>query len=521
VHSRVPVPLALLAALVAGAAALPAVYLLIVVGDEPSQAWDAVWRSQTLAMTLRSGALAIAVSAGAVAIALPLAWLTTRSDLPGRRLWTVLTTLPLVIPSYIGAYLFVAALGPTGALQGALEPIGVDRLPSIYGFPGAWLVLTLFTYPLVLITVRGALARLDPQMEEAARSLGRSPVAVLRTVVLPQLYPALGAGALLVALYVLSDFGAVSLMRFDSFTREIYIAYSTSFDRTAAAALGAILVVLTVGLLYLYGRARRRSAYHRIGPGAGRRPIAVPLGRWRWPALSFCTLIVSVSLIIPVSVLIYWATKSLSSGLEISELAANAGHSLLAALLAASLGAVCAIIVALVAVRRGGRTGALVERLSYSGYALPGIVIALALVFFSTRVALPLYQTLAMLVFALSIHYLPLAVGACTAAFLQIPPRTEEAARALGRGPVSVFRTITAPLAAGGVLAGTALVFVHALKELPATLLLAPIGFETLATEIWRQTSYGFFEAAALPSLLLLLIAAPPLYVLSERGVAS
>ncbi len=163
----------------------------------------------------------------------------------------------------------------------------------------------------------------------------------------------------------------------------------------------------------------------------------------------------------------------------------------------------------------------MVERLSFSGYALPGIVIALALVFFGTRVALPLYQTLAMLVFALSIHYLPLAVGAATAALMQISPRTEEAARGLGRGPITVFGTVTVPLAAGGVLAGTALVFLHALKELPATLLLAPIGFETLATDIWRQTSYGFFEAAALPSLVLLLIAAPPLYLLSEKGVAS
>ena len=507
--------------LVAGAAALPALYLVIAVLDDPSAAWDAIWRSETLELTIRSSALALAVTLSAVAIALPLAWLTTRTDLPGRRIWTVLTTLPLVIPSYIGAYLFIAALGPKGALQNVLEPLGVDRIPSIYGFPGAWLVLTLFTYPLVLITVRGALARLDPQLEEAARSLGRSPAAVLRTVVLPQLFPAIGAGALLVALYVLSDFGAVSLMRFDSFTRAIYVSYSASFDRTAAAALGALLVLLTVGVLYLYGRARRRSAYHRIGPGSVRTPRIVHLGRWRWPALAGCTAIVLLALALPVGVLVYWAAKGLSSGIEFSTLAQNAGNSLLAGLLAAAVGAACALIVALLAVRGGGRLGALVERMSYSGYALPGIVIALALVFFATRVALPLYQTLGMLVFALSIHYLPLAVGACTAALLQINPRTEEAARSLGRGPVAVFRTITAPLARGGVLAGAALVFLHAVKELPATLLLAPIGFETLATDIWRQTGYGFFEAAAIPSLVLLAIAAPPLYLLSERGVAS
>jgi iron(III) transport system permease protein len=517
----VPVGLALPGALVALATALPAIYLGVAIAGDPATAWETIWRSRTAEMAWRSAGLALAVTASAVAVALPLAWLTVRTDLPGRRIWATLTTLPLVIPSYIGAYLFVAALGPKGALQGILEPLGIDRLPSIYGFPGAWLVLTLFTYPLVLITVRGALARLDPQLEEAARGMGRAPVAVFRTVILPQLYPAIGAGGLLVALYVLSDFGAVSLMRFDSFTREIYISYTASFNRTGAAALGALLVVLTVGVLYLHGRARRRLDYHRVGPGPARPPRPTPLGRWRWPALAFCGLITLIALALPVAVLTYWATKSISSGLEASALVEHAANSLLAGTLAAIAGASGALVVALLAVRSKGWLGAAVERVSYSGYALPGIVVALALIYFGTRVASPLYQTLAMLVFALSVHYLPLAVGTSAAALLQVSPRTEEAARSLGRGPLGAFRTVTAPLAAGGVIAGGALVFLHAIKELPATLLLAPIGFETLATDIWRQTGYGFYEAAAVPSLLLLLIAAPPLYLLSEKGVSS
>jgi len=516
----VPPGLVLAGAVIAAAAAVPALYLAIAIADNPPTAWEAIWRSRTAEMAVRSVLLAAAVAASATALALPLAWLTVRTDLPGRRLWATLATLPLVIPSYIGAYLFIAALGPSGALQDILQPLGVERLPSLYGFPGAWLVLTLFTYPLVLVMVRGALARLDPQLEEAARGMGRSSAEVFRTVVVPQLYPAIGAGALLVALYVLSDFGAVSLLRFDSFTREIYISYTASFDRTGAAALGGLLVVLTVAILYLYGRARRRLDYHRIGPGPARPPRAVALGRWRWPAIAFCAVVVLLALVLPVAVLVYWATKGISSGLEASELLADAGHSLLAGSLAAVVTAACALVVALLAVR-GSRAGAMIERVSYSGYALPGIVIALALIYFGIRVAEPLYQTLAMLVFALSVHYLPLAVGTSTAALLQVSPRSEEAARSLGRGPLSVFRTVTAPLIRGGLLAGAALVFVYAVKELPATLLLAPIGFETLATEIWRQTEYGFFEAAAIPSLLLLLISAPPLYLLSEKGVAT
>ena len=513
--------LALAGIVVAVAAALPAAYLVIGIADEPQAAWDAIWREQTLELALRSMGLALAVTVTAVAIALPLAWVTVRTDLPARRLWATLTALPLVIPSYIGAYLFIAALGPKGILQSALEPLGVDRLPSIYGFFGAWLVLSLFTYPLVLITVRGALTRLDPQLEDAARGLGRTPAGVFRSVTLPQLYPAIGAGALLVALYVLSDFGAVSLLRFNSFTREIYLSYNISFDRTAAAALGALLVLLTLGLLYLHGRARRRQVYYRVGPGTRRTQRVVRLGAWRWPALAFCALIVAVGLVLPVGVLVYWATSGLSAGVDAGSLAVNAGHSLLAGALAAVVGGVCAIVVGLLVVRRPGRVSTVIERVSFSAYALPGIVIALALVYFGTRAVPALYQSLAMLVFALSMHYMPLAIGATTAALLQISPRTEEAARTLGRGPAGVLRTITAPLAAGGVIAGAALVFLHAVKELPATLLLAPIGFETLATDIWRQTGYGFFEAAAVPSLILLLVAAPPLYLLSDRGVSS
>ncbi len=196
--------------------ALPVAYLAIVILGEPAQAWAALRRDEPLALLARSLALALSVAAAATALAVPLAWLTARTDLPGRRAWTVLAALPLVIPSYIGAYLLVSALGPHGELQSVLEPLGVDRLPNIYGFGGAWLVLTLFTYPLVLLPVRAALLRLDPQLEDAAKGMGRSPGEVFRSVILPQLIPAIGAGALLVALYALSDFGAVSILRFDS-----------------------------------------------------------------------------------------------------------------------------------------------------------------------------------------------------------------------------------------------------------------------------------------------------------------
>jgi iron(III) transport system permease protein len=503
---------------VAAVAVLPAAYLLIVVAGDLGDALSTALASRTAAIVARTLALTAAVTATALALALPIGWLTVRTDLPGRRVWAVLCTLPLVIPSYVGAYLFIAALGPNGMLQ---EALGLGRLPSIYGFGGAWLVLTLFTYPLVLIPLRGALRRIDPQLEDAARAMGRGPLAVFRSVVMPQLWPVLAAGGLLVSLYVLSDFGAVSLLRFDSFTREIYIAYRSSFDRTAAAALGVVLIAVMLALLLLSSRLRAARVVHRLGPGTLRPARPYRLGRWRWPALAFCAAVALLAFALPVAVLLYWAGEGVSTGATgWSRAAALGGNSLLVSAGAAALGAVAALAVAALATRHPGRLSRLLERASHAGYALPGILVALALVFFATRVVPPLYQTTALLIFGLTIHYVPLGIGPIAAALLQVSPRVEEAARGLGRSRAEVFRTVTAPLARGGVLAGAALIFLHAMKELPATLILAPIGFETLATDIWTQTTFGFYEASAIPALLLLLVAAVPVYLLSERGAA-
>ncbi|MCU0258476.1 MAG: ABC transporter permease subunit, partial [Solirubrobacteraceae bacterium] len=317
------------AGLVALACAIPLGYLLVVVLDEPRTAWEAIWRPETLALLGRSTAMALAVGVGATALAVPLAWLTARTDLPGRRMWTVLSALPLVIPSYIGAYLLVSALGPRGELQGILAPLGIEELPSIYGFAGAWLVLTLFTYPLVLLPVRAALVRLDPALEDAARGMGRSNWAVARSVVWPQLVPAVGAGALLAALYALSDFGAVSILRFDSFTRVIYQSYRASFDRTGAAALAALLVVVMAGLLLAEARVRRGRSYHRSAPGAARGARIVALGRWRWPALGFCTAVALVAFVLPVAMLVYWSVQSVAGETEWPTVLTAARNSLL------------------------------------------------------------------------------------------------------------------------------------------------------------------------------------------------
>ncbi|MDQ2676546.1 MAG: iron ABC transporter permease [Actinomycetota bacterium] len=347
--------------------------------------------------------------------------------------------------------------------------------------------------------------------------MGRTPLEVFRGVILPQLRPAIGAGALLVAMYVLSDFGAVSIMRFDSFTTSIYTAYQASFDRTTAAALSALLVLLMFVVLWLESRSRTAEALFRSVPGSQRSARIVPLGRWRAPAIGFCGFVAALALLLPISVLVYWSAQSVSGDVDMGEVATAAGNSLLAAGICALVAGICALPVAVLAVRFRSRFSILVERLTYIGHALPGIVVALALVFFGTRVVIELYQSLAMLIFAWVVLFLPLAVGILRTSLLQVSPRIEEAARSVGRSQLNAMGTVTVPLLAGGFFAGCALVFLTAVKELPATLILGPTGFETLATEIWSATGSGFFEGAAIPALILLAVSALPLYLLTAR----
>lgn len=518
---RPPLGLLIAAAVIAGAAILPLGYLFLRTAEAGSKVWDILLRPRTVQVFFGSAGLALSVTLIAIGLGVLLAWLTVRTDLPGRRVWAVVTVLPLVLPSYVGAYTLIAALGPRGMVQSWLEPLGVERLPSIYGFPGALLALTLFTYPYVLLSVRAGLRGLDPALEEAARSLGRSPGRVFWEITVPHLRPSIYAGGLLVALYTLSDFGAVSLLQFDSFTRAIYLQYTASFDRSVAAVLALLLVVLTFVILTVESRARSQARYYRSSSGAVRPPAPVKLGRWRLPALAFCAAVTALALALPLGVIGFWLVRGLAAGEELKLGLAVVFNSLTASGLAALAAALAAVPVAVLVVRFPGRLSGWLARGAYLGYALPGVVIALSLVFFGANHATFLYQTLALLVFAYVVRFLPQAVGSTRASLLQISPRLEEAARSLGRTPGQAMLSITAPLLRPGLLTGLALVFLTGMKELPATLLLGPTGFGTLATRIWSATEGAFFARAAAPALILVLVSAVSVWLIlgqEEKG---
>lgn len=507
------------AVLVAGTMLLPFVYLVLRAGSAGPEAAQLLVSARALQLLAQTFALATIVTLAAVTIGVPLAWLTTRTDLPLARGWAVLLVLPLVIPSYVGAFAYLAALGPRGLVQQALAgPFGVERLPEIYGFGGAVLVLTLFTYPYVILNVRATLMRLDPAFEQASRSLGVGPWRTFVQVTLPLLRPAITAGALLVALYTLSDFGAVSLLQFDSFTRAIYLQYQGSLDRTMAAVLALLLVALTAAVLAMEAATRGRARYHRSASGVAGAPPPIALGRLRWVALGYCGAVLVVALVLPMAVLLYWMLRGMGAGAQFGPFWTALASSTYASALAAGVALLAAFPVAILGVRHPGRLTALIERVTYSAFALPGIVVALALVFFAANYTPQLYQTIGLLTFAYLIRFLPEAVGAVRSGLLHVSPSLEEAARSLGRRPHEVFLSITAPLVWPGAMAGTALVFMSTMKELPVTLLLSPIGFKTLATASWNAAAEGFFAQAALPALLIVLVSAASLPLFMPTG---
>jgi iron(III) transport system permease protein len=521
VSRRPPAVLLLVAAAIVALVALPLAYLVLRVVEGGERAWRVLLSRDLVELIGETGVLVIAVTATAVAVGVPLAWLTTGTDLPWRRVWATAAALPLVIPSYVAALVFLAAFGPRGLIQRVLEaPFGIERVPEIYGLPGAWLALTVATYPYVFLLATAALRDLDPALEEAARSLGRTRFETFRRVTLPVIRPSVAAGALLVALYTISDFGVVSLMQYDSLTRAIYLQYRALFDRTPAAVLGLVLVALTAVILVLELRARGRGRLQRASAGTPRPATPVPLGRWRAPAVAFCAAVVGIALVVPLGVLSYWASRAFRADEPVGWSWQPAANSLTVSVIAAGAAIAASLPVAVLAGRYPTVVSRGLERLSYAGNALPGIVVALSLVFFAANYAAPMYQTMALLVFAYVVRFFPQALAGSHAAVLRVSPRLEEAGRSLGRGPVTVFARITTPLVVPGLLAGSALVFLSTMKELPATLLLRPIGFETLATEIWRYTSVASYSRAALPALLLIALSAPLLWLV-RTGSAS
>ncbi|MFN3265319.1 MAG: ABC transporter permease [Deinococcales bacterium] len=498
-----PVPLTALAFGIASSVLIPLTYLVIrALEADMDSLRQIVLRERNLTLLGHTLLLAFSVLSIATMIALPSAWLTCRVRLPLGKFWVIAATLPLAVPGYVGAFALLASSGDSGTLS--LLGLGVPRLD---GFWGASLILGMYTAPYLYVNLYTALERLDPALEEASRSLGHSRRSAFWRVVVPQLRPAWLSGALLIVLHVLGDFGVVSLMRFDTFSSAIYTQYIGSLDRVYAAWLALVLLLFTAGILALEGFAMRRVFLSRSSKNT-RQSKKIELGKWVYLALLPLLIYAALAVLLPILTALHWIIREPPSLFyqPLTELTRAIIGTISAALPAAILSALCALPLAYLTVRYRTWLSGWLERSSYLGYATPPLALALALIFVTLRIFPNLYQTIWLLIFAYTVHFLAESIGPIRSQLHQTPVRLEEAGRSLGLNTTGVLWKILIPLLMRGVLAAIALAFLSAAKELPLTTLLAPPGFESLAKNVYGYTSEAMFGRAAPHALALIVL---------------
>jgi iron(III) transport system permease protein len=496
---RLP-PAGLLAAglLVAGAVALPLAFLLL---QAAHVGWSTLEpllvRHLTAVLIWNTVRLTVAVTAACAVLGVAVAWCIERTDLPWRRFWAVVLVLPLAMPDFVIGYGWIS----------------IDS--GVQGYWGSVLVMTLGSYPLVYLPVAAALRSADPSLEDVARGLGRSRLRAFTSVTLHQIRPALVGGCLLVALILLAEFGTFEILRFQTFTTQIYTEFRIGYSTTNGCALSLVLVALGLIVLAAEAAGRGRAGAARRSSVA-RTATRVRLGWRAVPVTLLLAGVIGLAIGVPMYALGYWFVQGTSSTLPPVSILHSAISTALYSGLAAAAATVAAVPLALLAERYRGRLTATMERSTYLVQALPGIVVALSLVYFTVRYAPTLYLSRIELVAAYAIMFFPLALVAVRAGVAQAPPGLEEVARSLGHGRLSVLARVTLPVLAPALIAGFSLVFISASTELTATLILHPTGVNTLATGFWAYTTNFAYGAAAPYALALLLVALLPGLVLGR-----
>jgi len=480
----------------------PMVYLGVRVAEVTSEELAVIlFQSRAAEFAANTIVLGVSVSLTALFAGVGIAVGIDRYRSRLRRVLLVIASLPLAIPSYLAAYGWLVIA------------------PQLNGFVPSYLLLTGVTVPYVVLPVAARLRGLGGSHEMVARTLGRTPVSGFVETVWPQIRSSALAGALLVFLYTISDFGLVAMMRFHTLTWGVNAAYSASFNRSQAAVLALLVVLLAV--IAVVGERNLRGHYSRPSANAPHRPALGRLVSGATGGLFWLPVVGGV--VIPfVGLISRLAQAETLRAIDWPRLMEATGWTIAVALLAAVSATLIALPIAALASRLRIRATRTLESFGYLSHALPGIVVGLSLVFLSLRVVPALYQTLAILVFGYTVLFASKALGTTRAALDGVPVTLTMVARSLGETPWGVWRRVTLPLALPSIAIGALLVMVSTMKELPATLILRPTGVNTLATELWSRTVALEFGAAAPYAAILVVVAAIPAMFLgavrSERG---
>jgi iron(III) transport system permease protein len=487
-----------LSSVVVGGLLLPLTFLVF---EAVQVGWSALWqmldRHYVLGLLWNTLRLAVVVTALAAVIGTTAAWLTERTDLFARRVFAVLLVLPLVIPDFVIAWAWSSIF------------------PSVSGYLGAVVVMTLGLYPLVYLPMAAAFRSADAAQEDAARTLGLGRLAVFFKVSLRQARSTLLGGSLLVCLALLAEYGAFENLRYQTFTTAIFNELQIGFSTAPACALSLVLVGLSVLALFGEGSLRERG---RLEQTVSSRPARRHrLGKSAPLSVLFVALVAGFGLGFPLAVIGYWLSLGGRSSLPATaSVAAAAGYSALYSAGGALIATLLALPIALFSARRPGRFSAALERSSFVIQAIPGLVVALALIYFVERYLPFAYQSPELLVVAYSMIFFPLAIVAVRASVARAPRQLEEIGRTLGAGPLAVRLRVTLPLVAPGLAAAFCLVFLSGVTELTATLLLVPDNVQTLATQFWAFTENVSYGAAAPYAATMVVMSALPGYLLSR-----
>jgi iron(III) transport system permease protein len=453
--------------------------------------------------------LVVGVGAGTLLLGTALAALVSFFDFPGRGWVEWALVLPLAMPSYVFT----------------LYALGLD-LPGVRSSFGAVVIFTLTLYPYVYLLARGAFLSQSRTLLEAARGLGLSRRAALIRIGLPLARPAILGGVALALMETLADFGTVNLLNVQTFTNAIYKVWFGALDRDAAMQLATLLVSVTLTLLALERYLRGRARYQQL---TARGDLVPPL-RLHGPAAVAAVLVpvalVGAVVVAPVVQLSIWSVRSIQHGLLTTGFGLDARNSLLLAGMSAILVPALALLLAYGVRASGSRLASGAARTATIGYGLPGSVVAVAVIVplawldrriddvagsvLGVDVGLIFTGTIIGLFAAYAVRFLALAWGAIEASLLRVPPELDDAARGLGADRLDVLARVHVPLMRAGLLTAALLVFTEVMKELPATMLLRPLGGDTLAIAVWQATGESLYETAALPALLIVLVGLAP-----------
>ena len=512
---------------------LPISVLLLSWHSVDTQIWSHLWETQMTRLLSNTAILLAGVGVGVTFIGVSLAWLTSLCEFPGRRWLDWALMLPFAIPAYVLAFVFVGLLDFSGPVQTLLrEWFGSGlRLPSVRSTAGVIIVFILVFYPYVYLLARTAFLAQGKGFMEAARVLGLSPWQAFWRVALPVARPAIGAGVALALMEALADFGAVSVFNFDTFTTAIYKTWYGFFSLSSATQLASLLLLFVAVLLFAEQRARGA-----IRP-SNERPRGKALYKLRgWKAFlatTWCCLVFLCAFVIPILQLLTWFWQRGRFDLD-ERYTALITHTLYLGLMAAAITVTAALLLAFA--KRMTPTKRMHALVGFAnlGYALPGSVLAVAIMlafsYLDEHAVIPLslsfggagkpilLGSLSALLLAYMIRFMAVAYGPLEGALARIKPSLPEASRSLGISGLSLFRRVYLPLLLPGSLSAALLVFVDVLKEMPATLLMRPFGWDTLAVRIFEMTSEGEWARASLPALTLVLVGLLPVVLLIRRS---